>query len=532
MRSGVRRFGRFRLDAGRRRLETTDGRAVPLAAKAFDALVYLVDHPGEPVSRKALLEALWPNTVVEENNLSQTISALRKALGPGYIVTLPGRGYQLVAEPARADSTKKRRAPPRAPPAPLPPSGVPPAGLRPSGTLAAWIHGGAAGAALMLSALLAAWVVFAVRGAPATDEAARSPQQPAAFSAGAEPQLDPSLEDPLRQRGMTSDVQAYELYLTAQDLARRSDFLAATRQLALALGRDPHFARAWAAKAQHHALARALVPFHEAGEHVEQAIHAAERALELEPSLPEAYLVLGMLAMDDGDWLQTARWYEQALALGLPLAKIPEYSVLQLSLGDFDNACKTLVTHLDEDPDNQAARAFLIAALELSGNTAAAKEVYAAGEALHANWLGRTIEVLLRMGRGDSELPQPYGVGLPNTSPQLYEAMLAHRENRRAALAEWQRFYRDEAYATPAARVHLAAWAAYLGAPRLALNAMEDSVEEFKLNVWYLWLPLFEETRRQPGFEALIERLGLAEYWRHRGWPHLCRPLRDGFDCD
>src|SRR5882672_2274372 len=91
-------FGDFRLDPGRRRLERTDGAQLAVNAKAFDALVYLVEHAGEPVTRKALTEALWPKRVVEENNLTQAISALRRTLGDGYIATLAGRGYQFIAE--------------------------------------------------------------------------------------------------------------------------------------------------------------------------------------------------------------------------------------------------------------------------------------------------------------------------------------------------------------------------------------------------------------------------------------------------
>ena len=94
----IRQFGTYRLHPERRELERTGGGVVSLGAKAFDALVLLVEHAGEPVSRKALMDALWPDTIVEENNLTQAVSALRRALGEGYIVTLPGRGYQFVAE--------------------------------------------------------------------------------------------------------------------------------------------------------------------------------------------------------------------------------------------------------------------------------------------------------------------------------------------------------------------------------------------------------------------------------------------------
>jgi DNA-binding winged helix-turn-helix (wHTH) protein/TolB-like protein len=95
-------FETFRLNPAQRRIEK-QGQAITLHAKAFDALVYLVEHAGEPVSRRTLTEALWPRRVVEENNLTQAISALRRALGESCIVTLAGRGYQFVAEVRTVD---------------------------------------------------------------------------------------------------------------------------------------------------------------------------------------------------------------------------------------------------------------------------------------------------------------------------------------------------------------------------------------------------------------------------------------------
>lgn len=97
-------FGNFRLDAGRRRLETMAGEPLTITAKAFDTLVYLVRHPGELVLRQTLLDAVWPDTIVHDNNLNQAIALLRKVLGPESIVTVPGRGYQF-AEPVRVVRT-------------------------------------------------------------------------------------------------------------------------------------------------------------------------------------------------------------------------------------------------------------------------------------------------------------------------------------------------------------------------------------------------------------------------------------------
>jgi TolB-like protein/DNA-binding winged helix-turn-helix (wHTH) protein len=91
-------FGGFRLDRRRRRLIDPNGTPLRVTAKAFDTLVYFLEHPGRVIDRSTLLDALWPDTIVEENNLSQAIAALRRVLGPGFIVTITGRGYQFVAD--------------------------------------------------------------------------------------------------------------------------------------------------------------------------------------------------------------------------------------------------------------------------------------------------------------------------------------------------------------------------------------------------------------------------------------------------
>ena len=99
--SQVLEFAGFVLDARQRTLLGPDGAPVGIAARAFDLLLYLAQHPGELLDKQRLMKAVWPNTIVEENNLSQHISALRKLLGeaPGqhrFIVTVAGRGLQFV----------------------------------------------------------------------------------------------------------------------------------------------------------------------------------------------------------------------------------------------------------------------------------------------------------------------------------------------------------------------------------------------------------------------------------------------------
>jgi DNA-binding winged helix-turn-helix (wHTH) protein/TolB-like protein/Flp pilus assembly protein TadD len=102
--SGIQRyaFGPFLLDARERRL-LRGGVVVPLTLKAFDLLHVLVANHGHLLEKEELLRQVWPDAIVEENNLTVTISALRKALGEGptdrqYIETVPRRGYRFVAD--------------------------------------------------------------------------------------------------------------------------------------------------------------------------------------------------------------------------------------------------------------------------------------------------------------------------------------------------------------------------------------------------------------------------------------------------
>lgn len=86
------RFGRITVLPAQRRV-LLDGHSAPLGARAFDLLQALLARQGEIVSKKELLDTVWPGVVVEENNLQVQICALRKLLGQHTIVTVPGRGY-------------------------------------------------------------------------------------------------------------------------------------------------------------------------------------------------------------------------------------------------------------------------------------------------------------------------------------------------------------------------------------------------------------------------------------------------------
>jgi Predicted integral membrane protein len=110
-------FGEFRLDAMRRVLcSRADDQPLQVTGKVFDTLLYLVERAGQVLDKRTLMSAIWPDVVVEEGNLTQTIHTLRRVLGERpdehrFIVTVPGRGYRFVADVTT--STPEEPAPAR-----------------------------------------------------------------------------------------------------------------------------------------------------------------------------------------------------------------------------------------------------------------------------------------------------------------------------------------------------------------------------------------------------------------------------------
>src|ERR1044071_6085697 len=115
-------FGPFRLQPAEVLL-TRDGSPVSVPPQVFDLLVYLVTHAGSLVEKEVLLKALWPDSFVEEANLTVNIAALRRALGSqpdgsAWIETVPKRAYCFLATLPHPELDL---TPPPAPPTEPPP---------------------------------------------------------------------------------------------------------------------------------------------------------------------------------------------------------------------------------------------------------------------------------------------------------------------------------------------------------------------------------------------------------------------------
>src|ERR1041385_89690 len=98
-------FGEFRVDIGRGILLRAS-KTIALTPRQFDTLLYLVEHCHRVITKEELMKAIWSDAFVEENNLNQSVSAIRRTLGERrgdnrYIITVPGVGYRFAAQVKR-----------------------------------------------------------------------------------------------------------------------------------------------------------------------------------------------------------------------------------------------------------------------------------------------------------------------------------------------------------------------------------------------------------------------------------------------
>jgi TolB-like protein/DNA-binding winged helix-turn-helix (wHTH) protein len=655
-------FEGFHLDAQRRTLSRADGDPIPLAPKVFDTLLYLVEHRSELLDKRTLLEAIWPHVIVEENNLNQSISALRRVLGekPGehrFIVTEPGRGYRFVA-PVREISAEQLGG--AADTMAAAPQAIPELSRRvgaqdPAAPLQRAPRWPFAVAALTAFALILVgiqryvWTDDAaqrsitdesVETSPAVDPArptnsiavlpfvnlSSDPEQEY-FTDGLSEELlstlaqrtdlrvtarsssfafkdsDKSVQEiaqvlavayvlegsvrragnqlritaqlinaadgyqlwsgrydrelgdvfavqqeiaaivaaslsaPLGVAARGSDLgatdvpEAYALYLAARahysrgtrdDNARSRDYLEQAIEL------DPDFASAWAQKALAHAHAQVLFPERSEAEH-EAAVVAAQRAIELGPSLGEAHAALGYALSQQRGLLRAEGEYREALALGQPMGDLAAYPVFQFAVGHVDKAQATFLAGRETDPLNPVVVAFLVGIHHIAGDTSAALAEYERGKVAFSDWLfGDFNAIVVRLSSGEVESPND----LPLDAADIDEAAREHFHAPERALRELRALYAGERHADQVARRRLAVWAAYFGDPELALKAMKDSATVSTLNAFLFWFPLFSEVRQQPGFKDLMRELGIVDHWRAYGWPKYCRPTGgDDFEC-
>ena len=450
-------FGEFRVDVLRRPLER-EGQPVALSGKAFEILVVLIEQRGEVVDKDALMRQVWADTIVEENNITVAISALRKALGetpasPKWIVTIPGRGYTFVGE-LRCDPPTAETSPPIAPTiAPPPPRRSRTAYLLVAGALLV-----AASAYGLIAWLIPDWFApkplrsvailpfavlnqdskndylglgltdavitrlgntqFVVRSLTTVSRFAERDPIQSGRDLGVDAVVEGSVQTAdsrirvstrlLRVRdgtplwGQTFDVASDNAFTIEDSIAERvasnlSGHLTGQQQSALnkrptanasayanylrgryysqkytedgfrkavdylqsAIDSDPGYALAYSGLADTYYVSSNLVfPPNEA---MPRAKAAAQRAVELDPSLAAAHVSLGLIASKyDWNWDVAEREFQTALAIDPNLATAHLwFGVYRAQLGDFNTAISEVRRAQELDPLSSEINCFL-----------------------------------------------------------------------------------------------------------------------------------------------------------------------------
>src|SRR5262247_2860435 len=95
--ANIYEFGEFQVDPGKRLLRRLDGTPVPLTSRVFDTLLYMLQHHDSVLDKERIMEAVWPDSIVEENNLAQAISKLRQVLVRRQALTATSRRFPVAA---------------------------------------------------------------------------------------------------------------------------------------------------------------------------------------------------------------------------------------------------------------------------------------------------------------------------------------------------------------------------------------------------------------------------------------------------
>ncbi|MGD9561797.1 MAG: winged helix-turn-helix domain-containing protein [Pyrinomonadaceae bacterium] len=372
----VYEFAGFRLNAGEKQL-LRDGEPVPLTLKAFDLLVVLVENSGHLLGKSELLDRVWPDSFVEEANLSVKMSELRRALGEGpnerhFIETVPRRGYRFVADVTEAGNgvadTETLAS-------------IPPASIGPeaeSSQIAPedrytirrlW-------PVYLVGVAVVSAVLFWLNLGGVRDRYFGSTNASPTASEG------PVVASNTGDSGLQSP--AYDLYVRAKvklGSENREDAEAAIKLLEEAVRVDPDFAAAYAQLARgYNTLAFKYSSTTERKRFHESAEVAIEKALALDPNLAEAHFARGLILWSSSEafpHLQVIKAYKRSAEIE-PNWDEPyhQLSLVYSHIGLMDEARQSVQKALEINPNNTLARFRVGVYLEYSGKFEEALAVF------------------------------------------------------------------------------------------------------------------------------------------------------------
>jgi DNA-binding winged helix-turn-helix (wHTH) protein/tetratricopeptide (TPR) repeat protein len=472
------RFGEFSLDVEARELRR-NGVPVDAPPKLIDTLTALATHAGETITRENLLETVWPDTFVEEGNLTYTISLLRKLLGDQTMIkTVPRRGYRFDAKVTQvgiSDDTAPGR-----------PISV----AKPAAYSYRWLIGAAAVVTLIAS-------VFMISASR------KLPPEPATASPNAEAEA-------AYTRGVMILAKK-----NVEDRAQR-----ALDEFQHPVTHDPTFAKGYAGIAEGYSAAAIKSGHPESLDQFAKAKAAVDKALALDQNLAAAYLVRGWLRRNaDWEWAEAEKDLRRSIELE-PQNAVAHQRLAQVlvSLGRLDEALSEIRIAYNIAPIDDHILSGRFPILEARGEYARAveesetffrenKNNSAAARAL-ATFLYHTGEFSRVIALGDAAL-QDTARGNAFAWHSLLEAAHRRTGNAEAAAAHLLELEKLAARDTKAL-YSLAMNYAELGRTSDALAELQKClVKREERLAWLAAEPRFENLKKEKGFNDLIGRLNL-----------------------
>jgi TolB-like protein/DNA-binding winged helix-turn-helix (wHTH) protein len=336
--------------------------------------------------------------------------------------------------------------------------------------------------------------------------------------------------------GMTHDVAAYDEYLRGMALNlvnRPESFPPAISHLQRAVDIDPSFSMAWSGLHTVYSNGAFAVP-ERALDWKRAAAESLERARQLTPEAPHVLLELGIASVRSGHWLEGADLFErleQSYAThGMTAEASGPRGVLLLAVGRIGESIRFLESARAHDPLAPAYAGFLSQAYLANRDYRDALAEIDRGlqlEGLREALLNSGLTVALCSG-DRLEIERRLAAITDETPTARVHRRLGLFLGKPAGVATEIRALLVTANDTEKAA--LAVWAAYFAEPALALEILSDAVPR-RGHPGMIWLPVFHDARSMPGFVELVERMGMADYWRTYGFADFCQPVEQLIQC-
>jgi TolB-like protein len=344
--------------------------------------------------------------------------------------------------------------------------------------------------------------------------------------------------DRARIKSGTENVDAYNAFLTGRALINDlgpDQTLMAAKEFIRATELDPNFAEAWAALGDSY-IQRMFVFSSDYDEMLGKAEDAAHRALSLSPDLASGHYVMAYVYSLRANWELADKEFATARSIRSEWNTYFGSAVLEMAVGRNERARDYWLRAREAEPRLAYFAGVLSLTYDILGLPDLADKEYAASQGLAGDrrWLEQyRLGAIMGRGTPDQIKAQAHRLAAATDAISAGERRVVDELDHGTLTLDAIRAWRDEAPERIHDDIVIGLWAAYLGDDEMAFDQIRQALTTNPVLGFNVWLPVMKGMRNEPGFEPLLEQLGLVDYWRKTGWPELCRPVGvDGFECD